>query len=422
MPSLDGWLERIQGRHPSTIELGLERCSEVWQRMGGPRPANRIITVAGTNGKGSTVAGTEAALRFLGHKVGCYTSPHLVRYNERVRVSGVDADDREIIEGFEAVEAALGATRLTYFEFGTLAAIATMSNRALDFAILEVGLGGRLDAVNLMDADIAVITPIGLDHQEYLGSDREQIGREKAGIMRPGQTVVCSDREPPRSVKDWATSLGVAMIRIGVDFDVSRPAQEGQRGQWQFFFADTSASLPVAMNGAHQADNLAAALTTALLIDDNGFSRLDDLARRVAECRVRGRLECVAENPEVIVDVGHNPLAAGVIRDFLEERRSPRCRAVLAMLRDKDVEGVVTVLKDHVGEWFCAGLEGDRSQSGEQLYGRLKAALPETRARVFPDVATALDAARSDFGEDGLVLAFGSFLTVSEALIHLGTS
>lgn len=415
---LDDWLGRIEQSHPSTIELGLDRCREVWERMDRPRPGNRIITVAGTNGKGSTVAGIESALRFLDRRVGSYTSPHLVRYNERIRVGGREADDQAIIEGLEAVDAAVGETRLTYFEFVTLGAFATLSRHGLDDAVLEIGLGGRLDAVNLVDPDIAVITPIGLDHQDYLGNDRESIAREKAGIMRPGQTVVCGDREPPEAIFSEADRLGVRLIRIGADFDVCRGASDSDPAAWRYYYSDLEAEMPIAMAGNHQGDNLAAALTAALLAEPRARANIDGLAHAVAASRVRGRLERVAEQPEVIVDVGHNPLAAVAIRDYLEGRGVSACRAVLGMLKDKDAESVVKILADRVDEWYCAGLAGARGQSGEQLAGRLRGAIPRARVRSYPAVALALDAAMEDAARQGLIMVFGSFHTAAEAIVH----
>lgn len=420
MPSrLNDWLDRIQRRHPPVIELGLERCDSVWARMGRPRPASRVVIVAGTNGKGSTVAGIEAGLTALGHRVGCYTSPHILRYNERIRIDGSDADDNAIVEGFERVEAALdNDTHLTYFEFATLGAFATMARSRLDFAVLEVGLGGRLDAVNILDADLAVITPIGIDHQAYLGVDREAIGREKAGVMRRGQTVVCSDRQPPDSVFEAATERGARLIRIGADFDVSRDPGDAEQS-WQYYFGDRTVALRIAMGGAHQADNLAGALTAVLQCDPTAQERLGEIAAAVAQCRVRGRLERVADRPCVIVDVGHNPMAAVVIRDYLDAQGAGRCRAVLATLEDKDVEGLVSILDGHVAKWYCAGLTGPRGQAADAIAGRLGNALPDAQLAVRETVPEALDAALADAQGDGVVLVLGSFLTAGQAIAHI---
>lgn len=415
---LDGWLNRIQERHPGRIELGLERCGEVWRRMGRPRPGRRVITVAGTNGKGSTVAGIETGLAVLGQRVGSYTSPHLIRYNERVRIDGREAADRDIIQGFEAVEAALEETPLTYFEFCTLAAFATLARASLDCAVLEVGLGGRLDAVNLVDADVAVITPVGIDHQEFLGETREEIGREKAGIMRAGQVVICSDRDPPESVLSSAREVEASLIRIGDDFDVSRPAS-GVEGEWRYYFANTETELHVAMDGTHQADNLAAALTAILMCNPDAAARLSEVSERVGQCRVRGRLEQITGSPEVVVDVGHNPLAAATVRTYLDRREAGPCPVVLGMFGDKDAEAFVTTLAPVASRWYCAGLVDARGQTGEALAHRVRAALPGAVIEDFETVALALDAAVADTGARGLVLVIGSFHTAGEAIMHL---
>lgn len=408
---LNDWLTLIQNRHPVRIELGLDRCRAVWQRMGRPRPGRRIFTVAGTNGKGTTVAGIEALLRSLGRRTGSYTSPHLFRYNERVRLCGAPAADVQLIDGFEAVEGALGGTSLTYFEFGTLAAFHTLSRHAPDDAVLEVGLGGRLDAVNLLDADCGVLTAIDLDHQDYLGDDRESIGREKAGIMRSGQTVICSDREPPASVLACAEALDATFLRIGEHFDI-RPDGAG----WRYAFGDAHCRLTSAMPGMHQGDNLAAALTAVLATEPAAASRLDELAGVLAAVRLRGRLERLPGRPELIVDVGHNPLAAQTVRNYLDRLGGEDCRVVLGMLRDKDAEAAARRLDGRVTAWYCAGLGGDRGQSGADLAQRIRSALPAARVQAFGTVAEALSAATHDAGPDGLVIAFGSFLTAAAAL------
>ena len=419
MPNrLDEWLELIQERHPGTIELGLDRCSRVWRNMGQPRPAARVFTVAGTNGKGSTVAGIESGLASLGLRVGSYTSPHLLRYNERIRILGQEASDEAIIAGFEAVEAALGEARLTYFEAATLAAFSTMAEQDLDCAVLEVGLGGRLDAVNLIDADVAIITPIGIDHQEYLGTGRESIGREKAGIMRSGQVVVCGDRDPPESVLAAAETLDARLVRIGVDFDVSRTTGD-ETANWRYLFADLQSCLPIAMSGDHQADNLASALTAVILGREDASASIDRVATAVAACRVRGRLERFPGSPEVVVDVGHNPLAAAAVADFLDRLGASQCHLVLGMLSDKDAGEVAAVLGEQVSAWYCAGLSGPRGQTGEELASRVRAALPNATVGSFDAVSLALEAALTDATRECVVVAMGSFLTASEAIMHL---
>lgn len=419
---LRDWLEQIQENHPDTIELGLERVTAVWQRMGCPRPARRIITVAGTNGKGSTVAGIEAGLIHLGRKVGCYTSPHILHYRERIRINGADADESAIVAGFEAVEAAQGDTRLTYFEFATLAAIATMDRARLDVAVMEVGLGGRLDAVNVIDADIGVITAIGIDHQEYLGSDRETIGREKAGIMRDGQVVVCSDREPPLSIFDVAEALSARLIRLGADFEVTRGNETPDSAPWTYFYGDESVGFPVRDSAAHLADNLAGALTAVIMAEPRARDRLGELAVVVAQSRTRGRLELVSTRPDVILDVGHNPLAAGAVSEFLRREGRERCRVVIAMLSDKDAESCGRLLDDRVAHWSCAGLEGPRGQSGAQLAARIRSVVKNDHVESFNTVSEALDSALRISASSDTVLVLGSFLTVAEAMDYFDRS
>ena len=258
--SLNEWLSLLESRHFRTIDLGLERSREVWGRMGFPRPARQIFTVAGTNGKGSTVAYLAAMLRALGYSFGCYTTPHLMRYNERVQINGSEVSDGQLVEAFERVEAARGEVSLTYFEFGTLAAIFLMSQAGLDFSIMEVGLGGRLDAVNILDANCAVITNIRLDHQDYLGDNLESIGREKAGIVRPNVPLVCGETNPPASVLAEASRQQAALVRLGHEFNAIE-----ELGNLRFTKGDCSLLIPCPqMIGQHQVNNLATALAALL--------------------------------------------------------------------------------------------------------------------------------------------------------------
>ncbi|MEJ2576999.1 MAG: bifunctional folylpolyglutamate synthase/dihydrofolate synthase [Gammaproteobacteria bacterium] len=378
--SLADWLALLEKRHPRTIDLGLERCGEVWHQLGKPQPAPRTIVVAGTNGKGSVVATICALLDSLGYRHGSYTSPHLLEFNERISLGGQPVSDRTLLRAFERVEAARGDVSLTFFEFTTLAAFCVLEQGALDFAVLEVGLGGRLDAVNLLDADCAVITPVGLDHQEYLGPDRESIGREKAGIMRPGQPVVCGDREPPQTVLAAAREGDASLRRLGVDF-----THEASASGVRFRYGDIDLDLPPpVLDGPHQLDNQAAALAAVLTLLPDAAQQPGVLANGLRSVRVRGRMERLAERPALWVDVGHNPMAArtvaATLRDSLARESIPRCLAVLAMLADKDAE-----LNGHV-------------------------------PHVFERVPEALAAALAAAGKDGAVLVFGSFQTAADAV------
>jgi dihydrofolate synthase/folylpolyglutamate synthase len=416
--SLADWLALLEKRHEKTVDLGLERCGEVWRRLGCPQPAPRQFLVAGTNGKGSTVATICALLGSLGYRYGSYTSPHLLDFNERICLLDRPAEDDALLQAFEHVEQARGDTSLTYFEFTTLAAFCVLADAGLDFAVLEVGLGGRLDAVNLLDADCAVITPIGLDHQEYLGPDRESIGREKAGIMRPGQAVVCGDPDPPRSVLAAARDLGTQFWRLGLDYSLSQTG-EGTR----FRCGDIDLALPPPpLAGPHQRENQATALAAVLSQLPDAAQQPGAMTRGLQSVRIRGRMERLSEKPAVWIDVGHNPMAARMVAATLEQaltRESiPRCQAVLAMLADKDAAAVVREFGPVIDGWYLAGLAGERGRSGAEL---ARAVAPEMQGRaqhVFERVPEALTAALAAAGPDGGVLVFGSFLTAADALRH----
>lgn len=410
--SLQAWLNRLESLHPKSIDLGLERCGAVYRRMGSPRPAERVCTVAGTNGKGSVVAFLESLLRSGGWTCGCYTSPHILEFNERIRIEGEAVGDRAIVEALERVEDARDGVSLTYFEFTTLAALHILSAARLDAAVLEVGLGGRLDAVNLVDADCAVITAIGLDHQEYLGPDRESIGREKAGVMRRGQPVVLGDREPPQSLIEHARQTGARLLLPGHDFSQEATAS-GCRVRVESAHLDLPAP-PLA--GSHQRENLAVAITAAGQMYPRLLSDRSALASGVRQARLQGRLQRWSADPRIVLDVGHNPLAAEAVGSYLASLAPNRCMCVLGMLADKSAEGVASHLGPHVSEWLCAGLEGPRGQSGQALAERLSGMQLVGAISSHSDVAAALEAAMRSAGPDDLILVFGSFVTVGEAV------
>ena len=412
--TLGAWLRLLEYRHHKTIDLGLERCSEVWRRMGSPRPAGRVFVVAGTNGKGSTVATICGLLDGLGYRHGSYTTPHIHEYNERVQVAGRPVDDATLIAAFDEVEACRGDVSLSYFEFGTLAAIRILEKHELDFAVMEVGLGGRLDAVNLVDGDCTVITPIGLDHQEYLGDDLQSIGREKAGILRPGVPLVCGDPCPPQSVFEAAETLGAPVSLLGRDYSIE---PSGEQARFRMHGIDLELPMPV-LRGAHQLNNMATGLAAVLELLPDAAGRQEGLAAGLAAVDLKGRFDKVMEQPDVWIDVGHNPLGARVIAQALRERGAAdgrQVRCVLAMLADKDAEAVVGELSEVVSVFYCAGLEGDRGQTGQRLAERARSVAGQGRVSVFPRVRDALEAALEDSMAGDGVLVFGSFHTADEA-------
>lgn len=416
--TLADWLAYIERQHPKSIAMGLERVRAVAARMRLLRPAARVVTVGGTNGKGSTVAFLEAIARAHGWTVGAYTSPHLLRFNERIRIDGDEVEDAALIEGFAAVEAARGDVPLTYFEYATLCALWLFQRAGLDLAVLEVGLGGRLDAVNLVDAEAAVITTVDLDHQDWLGHDTEAIGFEKAGIARPFKPLVLGDDDPPASVLRHAYAIGAPAWRIANDF-FAEPL-DASHWRWREVGYEIVLPLPMQAQGAPvQLRNAACAIAALRALD----LPLEDaaLARGVADAAVPGRLQRFERGGvEIVVDVGHNPQAAAALADWLRAQPKRRTLAVYAALADKDAAGVVAALADGVDGWLLAGSldAGPRGSDAAALAQRLVGTAAAAGSR-HADVAGALAAALAQAAPDGRVLAFGSFHAASAALRSL---
>lgn len=408
--ALSEWLDFLERLHPKTIELGLERCNLVRQRLG-LDPAFPVITVGGTNGKGSTCAMLETILSAAGYKTGLYTSPHLLRYNERVRIAGQEASDRVLCDAFAAVEAARGTTSLSYFEFGTLAALWLFQQQQLDVAILEVGLGGRLDAVNIFDADCAIVTSVDLDHMDYLGTDRETIGWEKAGIFRPGRPAVCGDANPPRRLLEYAAETGARLKCIGRDFSA-----RAESAQWQFAsHAGWRLTLPFpALRGAYQLENASACLAALEALKERLPVTPEAIRRGLLEATVAGRFQVLPGRPCVILDVAHNPHAARALAANLRRMgQGGRTIAIFAMLADKDVDGVIAALSGVVDLWLVSGIDHPRGMSATALAAHV-ADMPH---EVLPDIAAAYRRACQIAGEDDRIAAFGSFHTVAEIMV-----
>ena len=422
MPStLQDWLAHIERQHPRSIDMGLERVREVAARMGLGRPAKRVITIAGTNGKGSTVAFVEAIARATGLRVGAYTSPHLLAYNERVRIDGRDADDAALVEAFAEVEHARGGTPLTYFEFGTLAALSLFARSQLDLAVLEVGLGGRLDATNLVDADVAVVTTVDLDHQEWLGADVESIGFEKAGIARAWKPLVLGDTDPPASVLRHAYAIGAPAIRAGSDFffePVHAQDHPGRIAGWRWRELDYAIDLPLPVLDAPVQLRNAAVAIAALRALDVGIAD-EAFVRGVAAARLPGRLQRFERDGiEIRVDVGHNPQAARELAAWLRARPiAGRTHAVYAALGDKDAQAVVAAFDGVVDDWWLAGTRdaGARGQSVDALAARLAGSIAGDGRRS-PDPVAALDGALRVAEPGDRILVFGSFHAAEVAL------
>jgi dihydrofolate synthase/folylpolyglutamate synthase len=409
--TLAQWLAFIEACHPSEIELGLERVTAVHAALD-LRPLPCVITVAGTNGKGSVVAFLEAILVAAGYRVGAYTSPHLLAFNERIRLDGVAVGDDALCRAFTQVDVARGETRLTYFEFATLAALVLFAETAPDVVLLEVGLGGRLDAVNVVDADLAVLTPIDIDHAEWLGDERETIGREKAGILRPGRPAVSVDLQPPASVVAMATALGVPLWLPGRDYDY---AVDAHGWRWSTTGRVRTTLPRPALFGRHQYANAAAALMALHGLTDRLPVGQGAVRRGLLEAHLPGRFEVRPGEVEQIFDVAHNPHGARALAAALATRPSDgRTLAVVGMLDDKAIETTLAELTGSVDRWFAAPLPDPRSSDA----GRLVTALEELGATVeaCPGVVEALVQALTVAEPGDRVLVFASFHTVAAAL------
>ena len=419
--SLGEWLDWQSTLHPRAIDLGLERCRRVRDAMGlGAAPeSNRPprIVVAGTNGKGSCVAFLESMLAAAGLRTGAYTSPHLHRYNERVRIAGRAVSDAALVEAFERVDAARGDTSLTFFEFGTLAAADIIERARVDVTIMEVGLGGRLDAVNAFEPSVSLITAIGVDHRAWLGDDRESVGREKAGIMRAEVCCVLGEPAPPESVVGHARVVGAPCRIPGRDYGFER----GPNG-WRWWGAGGAAIddlPPPGLAGPHQVDNAAACL--AVLDALSPRVEVSDAAARsgIAGARLAGRLQWLETPRRVLVDVAHNPLGALALAAYLASNRSrPRRRAVCGVLGDKDAGAMLRALAHEIDAWYFASLPGSRGRDARELAGTLPRTVP---GFAFDSVEAAFEAALAHRSEHEEVVVFGSFVTVQRAL-RLATS
>ncbi|WP_226647940.1 bifunctional tetrahydrofolate synthase/dihydrofolate synthase [Microbulbifer variabilis] len=410
MSSLQDWLARLERLHPTEIELGLERVSSVAATLGVQKPAATVITVAGTNGKGSCVATMEALLCHAGHSVGAYSSPHLLRFNERIRINGEEVSDQQLVESFVAVEAARGETSLTYFEFTTLAALWLYQRAGVEYALLEVGLGGRLDAVNLVDADLAIITSVAIDHEDWLGSDREVIGREKAGILRPGAPFVCADSAPPQSVLSASEKQASSSYFIGQDFGITSSG-----GSEAYHFGDLVLSIP---NISLPRPSIAAALTALALLDALPQEGVETALGQIA---LPGRCQQVVwHERNLLLDVGHNPAAAEYLSIWLAAHPvEGKTHALVAAMKDKDLVGLFSPVRELVDRWHPALLpENNRAADGEALCAALqKAGVDETKVdRRCPTVADGLRQLLPTLGSQDRLLVYGSFFTVAEVL------
>lgn len=396
------WLCYLENLHSTTIDMGLERISKVAATLDVLKPAPTVFTVAGTNGKGTACRTLETTLMADGYRVGVYSSPHLVRYTERVRIQGEELPEALHTASFAEIEAARGDISLTYFEYGTLSALLLFKQQAVDVVILEVGLGGRLDATNIVDSDVAVVTSIALDHTDWLGPDRESIGREKAGVFRTGNPAVVGEPDMPHTIADVAQEKGAVLLRRGVDWDY-----EVNANGWSFRDAQGELThLPLPLVPQPNAATALAALRASKLNVSEKAIRYG-----IEHATLPGRFQIVSQAPRVILDVAHNPHAAAYLAGRLAALpKQGRVLAVIGMLHDKDIAGTLACLSPQVDSWYCAPLEGPRGASAGQLIEHLG------HGKTFASVADAWHAAMAEATAEDTVLVCGSFHTVAHVM------
>lgn len=425
--TLDAWLAHLESAHPVGIDMGLARIGKVKDALG-LRFDCPVITVGGTNGKGSTCAMLESILRAGGYRVGCHTSPHLLEFNERARIDGQNATDDELLPHFEAVEAArtrlAEPVSLTYFEFTTLAILHLFASRRLDAVILEVGLGGRLDAVNIVDADCAIVTSIDIDHTEYLGDTREKIAYEKAGIFRPGRPAICADPAPPQTLIDHAHAIGAELWLFGRDFRYEGQAGS-ERQQWSYVGPTLrrSALAYPALRGANQLINTSAAMAALEALRGRLPVSAQDVRLGLANVELPGRFQVLPGRPSVVLDVAHNPHAAAVLGQNLGSMGFFRYTyAVFGAMRDKDIEGVVKHLAGEIDHWCLTDLPLGRAASAQDLEKVLRTSGveegPDSSIARFASPAEAFQDALSRATEDDRIVVFGSFYTVAGVMAY----
>ena len=412
--SLKDWLDWQESLHPLAIDMGLERTAQVYHALNPDCIKPPTITVAGTNGKGSCIAYLEAIYRAQGYRVGAYSSPHILKYNERIKIDGKPVSDELICEAFARIESVRGNTSLSYFEFGTLAALDIFWRSGLDIQLLEVGLGGRLDAVNIVDPDVSLISSIGIDHVDWLGATREAIGQEKAGIFRAKTPAIVGDCNPPESLLQSAVDKDAQLYCIGKDFGYKKNTTD-----WDWFAGDLHIDqLPEpGLKGEHQYRNASAVILAVEVLAKS--LPVSDMSIRtgIKNTLLPGRFQLINDKIPVLLDVGHNPEAVKTLVDYLNMTfPGKKIHAVFSMMKDKDIAGVLEIMNPVVYDWFFAPLTNPRAAT-EPLMREIFSQSSVARVSFgFTGFAEAFNAAKNQAQEDDLLLVFGSFFLVSDCL------
>lgn len=416
--SLKGWLDWQESLHPLAIDLGLERAAQVFFTLNPNYVKPTTITVAGTNGKGSCIAYLEAIYRAQGYRVGAYTSPHILKYNERIKIDGQPLSDAQICDAFARIESVRGDTTLSYFEFGTLAALDIFSRSHIDIQLLEVGMGGRLDAVNIVDPDVSIISSIDIDHVDWLGKTREAIGLEKAGIFRTATPAIVGDPDPPVTIIKKAEDERIPLYCINKDFRYRKSGTD-----WDWFSANRQLlSLPEpGLKGEHQYRNASSAILAITLLQETLPVSESSIRQGLATAKLTGRFQLIDGKIPVLMDVGHNPQAVKTLVEYLQHHfQGKRIHAVFSMMKDKDITGVLELMNPVVYDWFFAPLANPRTVSEPVMR---EIFLNNSISRIslgYKNFSEAFAAAEKQSQEGDLLLVFGSFFLVSECLIELG--
>ncbi|MBH44103.1 MAG: bifunctional tetrahydrofolate synthase/dihydrofolate synthase [Gammaproteobacteria bacterium] len=417
--SLDDWLEWQQTLHPKNIDFKLERIKAVYKKLQLKKIAQKIIIIAGTNGKGSTASMLESILHENQLKVGVFTSPHILSYNERIKINKQHVHDDEIIEAFNQINEKRGNITLTYFEFATLTAFYLFNKSNLDYAVLEVGLGGRLDATNIIDSDISIITSISIDHTEYLGSTIDSIALEKAGVMRPFSFSIYAQKKPPKVLFKYAQNNKTYFKYNDKDFNI-KIYDDFWTWRNDKFKISRLPMLPLI--GSFQYDHAGAVLSCLSYIESNLLENKQNLVNGFKNLDLLGRYQIIQSNPEIILDVAHNADAAKKLNDNLSNEISGKTLAVLGVLNDKDVYELVKPLKKTVDQWFCGTINSHRGMNADEIKHRLSTLISGESINSFTTISNAYENAIKTLNHNDRLIIYGSFYTVSEVLNHIKSS
>ena len=412
--SVNEWLEWQQTVHPLNIDFKLERILSVFKKLNISKIAKKIVTVAGTNGKGSTVSFLESILKNNNYKVGAFTSPHILKYNERIKINGREIDDDQLLDAFELIDKKRENNTLTYFEFATLSAFYIFSKLDLDVVILEVGLGGRLDATNIIDSDISIITSIGIDHTEFLGNTIDSIALEKAGVMRPFKKSIFAQNNPPAAIYKYAKNKSVNLLVHNNDYQVIR-----HPNNWEL--SSKSLSIKKIPNlkliGDYQYNYAAASVLALKEILPSCLDNISLLKTALSETEISGRFQYVQNSPDIILDVAHNEDAAKSLLKNIKDKGYEQINVVLGILNDKDVYSIVEPFIPYVNNWFIGTINSERGMNAEEIEYRIKSMFKKNlNIRTFNSVSTAFCSAKNEQKSSSLLLVYGSFYTVSEVL------